>query len=74
VSAGGSGGMWRGPKDKFISLPVIVVKGPQKGYLGIVKDANGNLLRVELTSNNKVVTYKRSKLKWKTWVILNGIC
>jgi transcription elongation factor SPT5 len=62
----GSGGMWRGPKDKIIGLPVMVVKGPQKGYLGVVKDANGNLVRVELTSNNKVVTYERSKLKWKT--------
>jgi transcription elongation factor SPT5 len=61
----GSGTMGRGPRDRLIGLLVHVVKGPQKGYTGIIKDTNGPIARVELHAGNKVITMDQTKLKWK---------
>lgn len=33
----------------------MVVKGPHKGYVGTIKDTNGNIARVELQTGNKLV-------------------
>ncbi|KAH9022167.1 transcription elongation factor Spt5 [Lactarius pseudohatsudake] len=38
-------GMGRGPRDRLIGVLVTVVKGPQKGYIGIIKDTNGPIAR-----------------------------
>lgn len=54
--------MGRGPRDRDIGAVVVVVKGPQKGYVGIIKDTNGNLARVELHTGNKVITIDKQKL------------
>jgi transcription elongation factor SPT5 len=54
--------MGRGPRDRDIGVLVAIVKGPQKGYLGIIKDTNGNLARVELHTGNKVITIDKEKL------------
>ncbi|KAF8452579.1 hypothetical protein L210DRAFT_3437059 [Boletus edulis BED1] len=54
--------MARGPRDRDIGALVTVVKGPQKGYVGIIKDTNGNLARVELHTGNKVITIDKQKL------------
>ncbi|KAI0088854.1 hypothetical protein BDY19DRAFT_1041717 [Irpex rosettiformis] len=59
----GSGNIGRGPRDRLIGVTVMVVKGPRKGYVGTVKDTNGNLARVELISGNKVVQIEKDKLK-----------
>ncbi|KAF7315327.1 Transcription elongation factor SPT5 [Mycena indigotica] len=59
----GSGNMGRGPRDRLIGVAVTVVKGPYKGYVGIIKDTNGAIARVELQSNNKVVAVDKEKLK-----------
>ncbi len=59
----GSGNMGRGPRDRLIGVTVLVVKGPRKGYVGTIKDTNGNIVRVELISGNKVITIEKEKLK-----------
>ncbi|KII93202.1 hypothetical protein PLICRDRAFT_130771 [Plicaturopsis crispa FD-325 SS-3] len=66
ASAGGmvgSGKMGRGPRDRLIGVTVVVVKGPHKGYVGIIKDTNGPLARVELHTGNKVISIEKDKLK-----------
>ncbi|KAH9077820.1 transcription elongation factor Spt5 [Lactarius deliciosus] len=55
-------GMGRGPRDRLIGVLVTVVKGPQKGYIGIIKDTNGPIARVELNTNNKVITIEKERL------------
>ena len=59
----GSGAMGRGPRDRHIGLTVIVVKGPHKGYIGRIKDTNGNIARVELLTGNKVISIDKEKLR-----------
>ncbi|QRV84757.1 transcription elongation factor SPT5 [Ceratobasidium sp. AG-Ba] len=69
--AGGAGGMVgsgimnRAPRDRLIGTSVMITKGLQKGYLGTIKETNGNLVRVELLTNNKVVSIERDKLRMK---------
>ncbi|KAG8216091.1 hypothetical protein J3R82DRAFT_8092 [Butyriboletus roseoflavus] len=67
VTSGGMVGsaMGRGPRDRDIGVLVAVVKGPQKGYVGIIKDTNGNFARVELHTGNKVITIDKQKLHRK---------
>ena len=43
-------GMNRGLRDRLIGVLVTVVKGPQKGYVGTIKDTNGPMARVELNT------------------------
>ncbi|KAF8558684.1 transcription elongation factor Spt5 [Imleria badia] len=67
VAGGATGGMVgsamaRGPRDRDIGALVTVVKGPQKGYIGIIKDTNGNLARVELHTGNKIITIDKQKI------------
>ncbi|TEB28540.1 hypothetical protein FA13DRAFT_1711825 [Coprinellus micaceus] len=42
-------------------LIMTVVKGPKKGYVGRIKDTNGNIARVELLGANKVVSINKEK-------------
>ncbi|KAL0063273.1 transcription elongation factor spt5 [Marasmius tenuissimus] len=58
----GSGNMGRGPRDRLIGVGVTVIKGPHKGYNGIVKDTNGPVARVELNTGNKVISIEKGKL------------
>ena len=64
LNSGGMVGsqMGRGPRDRLIGVTCRIFKGPQKGYNGIIKDTNGNLLRVELQATNKVITIERHKV------------
>ncbi|KAH9993332.1 early transcription elongation factor of RNA pol II, NGN section-domain-containing protein [Russula compacta] len=55
-------GMGRGLRDRLIGVLVTVVKGPQKGYVGTIKDTNGPIARVELNTNNKVITIEKERL------------
>lgn len=64
----GSGNMGRGPRDKLIGVTVNIIKGPHKGYIGTVKDTNGPIARVELSTVNKVITIEKEKLKRRKWV------
>jgi transcription elongation factor SPT5 len=59
----GSGNMGRGPRDRLIGLLVVVVKGPHKGYIGIIKDTNGPIARVELNTGNKIISIEKEKLR-----------
>ena len=55
-------GMGRGMRDRLIGVLVTVIKGPQKGYVGTIKDTNGSIARVELNTNNKVISIEKAKL------------
>ena len=59
----GSGNMGRGPRDRLIGVTVMVIKGAHKGYVGAIKDTNGPIARVELHTNNKVITIEKDKLR-----------
>ncbi|KAH9946425.1 transcription elongation factor Spt5 [Epithele typhae] len=59
----GSGTMGRGPRDRLIGVNVMVIKGPNKGYAGVIKDTNGPHARVELVSGNKIITIDKEKLR-----------
>lgn len=61
-------GMNRGLRDRLIGVLVTVVKGPQKGYVGTIKDTNGPMARVELNTNNKVITIEKERLYRRKWV------
>jgi transcription elongation factor SPT5 len=49
----------------LVNSHVVVVKGTQKGLQGIIKDTQGDKARVELKTNNKVVTVPIKHLKKK---------
>ena len=59
----GSGMIGRGPRDRLIGVSVTVIKGPNKGYIGTIKDTNGPHARVELLTGNKVITIDKEKLR-----------
>lgn len=64
---GGRGGMMmmgrgRGGRDALIDKTVTIIRGPHKGYLGIVKDASDTTARVELHTNCRVITVEKDKL------------
>ncbi|KAG8770040.1 transcription elongation factor spt5 [Ceratobasidium sp. 428] len=69
--AGGAGGMVgsgimnRAPRDRLIGVSVMMTKGLQKGYMGTIKETNGNIVRVELVTNNKVISIEKDKLRMK---------
>lgn len=72
LSGGASGGMvgstnGRGPRDRLIGVSVTVIKGTYKGLQGIVKDTNGNQVRLELQVNNRVITIDKEKIKRKKY-------
>lgn len=50
---------------KLVNLHVVIVKGTHKGLRGVIKDTVGAKLRVELGTNNKVITFDRTELKRK---------
>ena len=66
---GGAPSMSRGPRDRLVGVNVVIVKGPQKGYLGAIKDVNGDHCRVELNTTNKIVTVEKVKLRRRGYVI-----
>ncbi|EPQ50819.1 transcription elongation factor Spt5 [Gloeophyllum trabeum ATCC 11539] len=68
MTGGAPGGMagsamGRGPRDRLIGLTVAVIKGTYKGHIGTIKDTNGPAARVELHTNNKIITIEQDKLK-----------
>lgn len=67
----GSGNMGRGPRDKLIGTAIVVVKGDFKGYLGTIKDTNGQMIRVELHTGNKIITVEKDKLRRKKSVLFD---
>jgi len=64
--AGGQGGapsMMKGPRDRLIGISIKIIKGPQKGYAGVIKDVNGPHCRVELSTNNRIISIEKEKLR-----------
>jgi transcription elongation factor SPT5 len=58
------------PKDRMVNMQVVVVKGEFKGYMGTVKDTNGNTARVELATNRKVISIDKGKLRRKKCALI----
>jgi transcription elongation factor SPT5 len=56
----------RGPRDRVIGLVIVIVKGPKKGYVGTIKDTNGPIARVEVHTDNRVISIEKEKLRWRT--------
>jgi transcription elongation factor SPT5 len=67
-NGGGFGGKGA-PRDRLVNIQVLVVKGPYKGLMGSIKDTNGHMARVEL-STNKTIPIDKAKLRRKEWVIV----
>ena len=57
--------LFRGPRDRLVGASVIIIRGNYKGYAGTIKDTNGPHARVELITNNKVISIEKDKLKRK---------
>jgi transcription elongation factor SPT5 len=52
-------------KGRLLNTLVVVVKGTNKGLMGVIKDVLGENARVELATNNKMLTIHTSSLKRK---------
>ncbi|KAK4688473.1 transcription elongation factor SPT5, partial [Tremellales sp. Uapishka_1] len=52
-------------KNRLVNTLVVVVKGTNKGLMGIIKDVMGDNARVELATNNKTLTINMTSLKRK---------
>ena len=46
----------------LIQKAVVIIKGPYKGYLGICKEMNNNIARIELHTNAKIVNVSREDI------------
>ncbi|KAG9286769.1 hypothetical protein G9A89_012319 [Geosiphon pyriformis] len=60
----------RGRRDDLVDKTVTIVKGPYKGYIGIVKETTDSVARVELHTNCKIVNVEKTKLELRD---ANGI-
>jgi transcription elongation factor SPT5 len=52
-------------KNRLINTTVVIIKGTQKGLMGIIKDVMVEKVRVEMASNNKLLTIDLTSLKRK---------
>ena len=52
-------------KNRLLNTLVVVVKGTNKGLMGVIKDILGQDARVELATNNKTLTLNLGFLKRK---------
>ena len=51
-----------GVQDPLVGVIVTVAEGRQKGYIGTIKGTDGPNARVELHTNNKIITIEKQKL------------
>lgn len=56
-------------RDRLIGKTVAIRRGSYKGLLGIVKDATGDQVRVELQSKGSLVNVTRDMVIVKEWVL-----
>jgi transcription elongation factor SPT5 len=49
-------------RDNLMAKTVTITGGPFKGYLGIVKDTTDSQARIELHTNNRVITVDKTRL------------
>lgn len=63
-------GRGRGGRDPLIDKTVTIIRGPHKGYLGIVKDASDSTARVELHTNCRIITVEKAKLAITKYVVV----
>jgi transcription elongation factor SPT5 len=52
-------------KNKLLNTLVVVVKGTNKGLMGVIKDILAENARVEMATNNKVLSIPLTSLKRK---------
>lgn len=63
----GAGGSGMAPpqqkgRDRLIGKTVKIRQGPNKGFIGIVKDATADIAKVELHAKNKIITVQKDML------------
>ncbi|WWC92361.1 uncharacterized protein L201_007318 [Kwoniella dendrophila CBS 6074] len=52
-------------RNRLINTLVVVIKGTSKGLMGTIRDIQGDNARVELKTNNKILTIALTSLKRK---------
>lgn len=52
-------------KNRLVNTLVVIVKGTNKGLMGVIKDVLGPSARVELATNNKTLTINMAMIKRK---------
>ncbi|KAJ2747704.1 transcription elongation factor spt5 [Coemansia sp. BCRC 34301] len=52
-------------RDPLVGKTVVANRGPYKGYIGMVKDCAGDLVRVEMHTNARIISISRDKLSVK---------
>jgi transcription elongation factor SPT5 len=52
-------------KNRLLNTLVVVIKGTNKGLMGVIKDVLGQNARVELATNNRTLTIDMNMLKRK---------
>jgi transcription elongation factor SPT5 len=52
-------------KNRIVNTLVVVTKGTNKGLMGVIKDLQADNARVELATNNKILTINLTSLKRK---------
>ncbi|TIA89435.1 hypothetical protein E3P99_02087 [Wallemia hederae] len=55
----GSQMLGKGMRDKLADIPVQIIRGSYKGMIGVVKGTNGNQIRIELTTNSKIISLEK---------------
>lgn len=63
----------KGFRDPLIDCPVVIIKGINKSLVGIIKDVNGEMCRIELQSGNKTVMINKMNLLRKECVMGSSI-
>lgn len=60
---GGGAGRGRVTRDRgLIGTTIKITRGPFKGNIGIVKDANHNTVRIELHTSCKTISVDRNNI------------
>jgi transcription elongation factor SPT5 len=65
--------MGRYQRDSLIGQTVVIVKGPYKGYMGIVKDTTDVTASVELHTDSRMLNVEKSKLVIREWVCFTAL-
>lgn len=55
----GSQMLGKGMRDKLADIPVQIIRGSYKGMIGVIKGTNGNQIRIELTTNSKIISLEK---------------
>ena len=55
----GSQMIGKGARDRLADVPVQIIRGSYKGMIGTIKGTNGNQVRIELSTNSKIISLEK---------------